>query len=77
MYSTVRKCTLAHMQQESDSIRIKVKIIDDQTETIRRLKEVGCFPLFHSSIHSNMQFILGIKASLLYDRCLLMYSNFS
>ena len=34
---------VSNLQQESDSIRIKVKIIDDQTETIRKLKEVFLF----------------------------------
>lgn len=28
-------------EQDSDTIRIKNKIVDDQTETIRRLKEVS------------------------------------
>lgn len=35
-------------EQDSDAIRIKNKIVDDQTETIRRLKEVSwmCYNLF-------------------------------
>lgn len=28
-------------EQDSDTIKIKNKIVDDQTETIRRLKEVS------------------------------------
>lgn len=28
-------------EKDSDTLRIKAKIMDDQTETIRRLKEVG------------------------------------
>lgn len=28
-------------EKDNDTLRIKAKIMDDQTETIRRLKEVG------------------------------------
>ena len=32
-------------ERDSDALRIKAKVVDDQTETIRKLKEVTAWPV--------------------------------
>ena len=52
-------------QREADSVKIKTKLIDDQTETIRKLKEV-CFTESFARLDGwVMLFLCAIKCHVL------------
>lgn len=61
-------------EQDSDTIRIKNKIVDDQTETIRRLKEVSAMSdKLCAQLKLRLAVTVIVKAVMKFGSALLVY----